>query len=93
MQPSLSDPVETMEDIMNSGLPWRMPLYGETVEKFWAEHSDPTVKVLQELYNPFLVQFALHSTFPWLQEFWHGKEIVGYSDFPYKYVGIEVQFY
>ena len=92
MQPSLSDPVETMEDIVKSGLPWRMPLYGETVEKFWAEHSDPTVKVLQELYNPFLVQFALHSTFPWLQEFWHGKEIVGYSDFPHKYVGIEVQF-
>ncbi len=45
MRPRMSKPISTMEDIVQSGLPWRIPLYGETIETFWAGHPDDTVQV------------------------------------------------
>ena len=45
MRPRMSKPISTMEDIVQSGLPWRIPLYGETIETFWAGYPDDTVQV------------------------------------------------
>ena len=44
LRPQYSKPINNMEDVVTSGLPWTMALYGEEVELYLARSEDPVEK-------------------------------------------------
>ncbi len=44
LRPQYSEPINNMEDIVNSGFPWTMVMYGEEIELFLARSEDPIEK-------------------------------------------------
>ena len=46
--PARTEPIDTFEDILDSGLPWGMVLYGEQEEQILEESQDPIKKAIWE---------------------------------------------
>ena len=49
-------PVDTLEDILESGLRWEMVLYGDPAQDYMAETDDPVIKAIWEGKN--VVEFS-----------------------------------
>ncbi len=41
MNPEPRDPIDTLEEVVESGLPFNMAMYGESTERLLAESDDP----------------------------------------------------
>ncbi len=48
LHPKVPKPINTIEDLVKSGLPWNMVLYGEPIEKVLEETQDPVFKKFWE---------------------------------------------
>ena len=46
MSPLVSERIETMQDVVDSGLPWDFVLYGEQIETVMATSDDPLLSTL-----------------------------------------------
>ena len=57
--PKMSEPIDTVEKLVESGLPWSMTLYGEAIEDELANSEDP---VIQKFWKEKIV--VPHSQFP-----------------------------
>ena len=57
MSPLVSERIETMQDVVDSGLPWDFVLYGEQIEIIMATSDDPLLKALWEGMN--FVQYTV----------------------------------
>ncbi len=44
MNPPLEDPIDTLQKVADSGLPWEMGIYGEDVEMEMARSENPLMK-------------------------------------------------
>ncbi|XP_059088023.1 glutamate receptor ionotropic, NMDA 2D-like isoform X1 [Tigriopus californicus] len=44
--PLFTQPIRTLEELIDSGLPWGMVLYGEEEEEMMAESTDPVIQVI-----------------------------------------------
>lgn len=44
--PLFTQPIETLEELVESGLPWGMVLYGEEEEEMMAESTDPIIQII-----------------------------------------------
>ncbi len=44
LKPEVSSTIETLADVVNSGLPWHMVLYGENIEHHLATKEDEVTK-------------------------------------------------
>ena len=42
--PSYTSPISTLQQVLDSGLPWGMVLYGEEEEEMMAKSKDPVIK-------------------------------------------------
>jgi len=42
--PSFTQPIDSLEDLVNGGIPWEMVEYGEGIEGFLANSDHPTLK-------------------------------------------------
>ncbi len=58
--PSTTEPIGTVEDVLASGLPWNMVLYGEEVESHLSLSPDPTLRRFWDE-----KEVALHETVPY----------------------------
>ena len=55
--PSFTQPMTTLKDVVDSGLPWGMVLYGEDEERLMAQSQDPIIQTIwrdkiTEIYRP-----------------------------------------
>ena len=55
--PSFSDPMNSLKDVVESGLPWGMVLYGEDEERLMQQSQDPIIQTIwrekiEEPYRP-----------------------------------------
>ena len=46
--PSYTKPIGTLKEVVESGLPWGMVLYGEEEEVMMAESEDPVIRTIWE---------------------------------------------
>ncbi len=58
LRPKVPKPINSLEDLFNSGVPWNMVLFGEPIEKVLEETQDPVFKKFWEEkevvpYKPF----------------------------------------
>ena len=44
INPSFTSPISTLQQVVDSGLPWGMVLYGEEEEEMMAASEDPVIK-------------------------------------------------
>ncbi len=44
LDPKLSSPIDTMKDMVNSGLPWKVVVYGDQVQSWQEEDQDPYMR-------------------------------------------------
>jgi hypothetical protein len=42
--PTYTNPINTLSEVLESGLPWGMVLYGEEEEEMMAKSTDPVIK-------------------------------------------------
>ncbi len=68
LRPRFSEPIDNMEKIVNSGLPWTMALFGEEIE-FYLQTSQVPVE----------------------RDFWEGKTVREYAEFPIEEVTEAIQ--
>ncbi len=54
MNPPLDDPIDSLEGVLASGLPWEMGIYGEDVEMDMAQSEHPTMKAIWDGKIPVL---------------------------------------
>ena len=55
--PTFSSPINTLAEVIESGLPWGMVMYGEEEERLMAESTDPVISTIwndkiEEPYRP-----------------------------------------
>ena len=55
--PVYEDAIDTLQDVIDSGLPWGMVLYGEEEEEMMA--SSPEGSVIRRIWDEKIVSFAL----------------------------------
>ncbi len=48
LRPEYRDPIDTMEDIVESGLPWKIVLYGVELDNYLETSQDPVVRKFWE---------------------------------------------
>ncbi len=63
--PGMTEPISTIEGVVDSGLQWNMVLYGEDVETFLSLSEDP---VLEKFWNG--KEVAPHETVPYDRVRW-----------------------
>ncbi len=54
MNPPLEDPIDSLQEVADSGLPWEMGIYGEDVEMEMARSEDPLMRTIWEGKVPVL---------------------------------------
>ena len=55
--PSFTDPINTLKEVVESGLEWGMVMYGEEEERMMAQSTDPVISAIwkykvEEPYRP-----------------------------------------
>ena len=53
--PLLTKPISTLQQVIDSGLPWGMVLYGEEEEEMMAESTDPVIQTIwrEKIVTPY----------------------------------------
>ncbi len=69
--PARTKPINTLSDILKSGLPWGLVLYGEEEETVMAQSEEPVMKAIWTRKN--IVEF---SSIPQLNGIYRGEEVL-----------------